>query len=208
MIHPRADLMVDRVARALNDTPFPEPDRAGLVALARRVMAARSDRFADEHHPALLHPLRAVLLLLETEAPEVRSCEAALLLGRDGATARPDAGTVPEVEAPPEIEAPPEVEALLGVEEDERLEALLAGPEWLLRAWLAVRLDHLRHLHMWAGTERTEREIVAASELDGPLAGRVGGRLDRAWTDWLGKAARYRLAARADRWSPGEVRTR
>jgi hypothetical protein len=202
VIHPRADLMVDRVARALDDTPFPEPDRARLEDLARRVMAARSDRFADEHHPALLHPLRAVLLLLETDAPDARSCEAALVLDRDSAEARPDAG------APPEIEAPPEVEDLLRAEEDERLEALLAGPEWLLRAWLAVRLDHLRHLHMWAGVERTEREVSAASELDGPLAARVGGRLDRAWADWLGKAARYRLAARADRWSPDELRAR
>jgi hypothetical protein len=194
--HSRSDLMVERVAGALENSAFSDVDRARLTDLARRVMAARNPRYADEHHPALLHPLRALLLVLETASPDPRACAVALACDTvEG-----------EIAGDPEEEVAAALAPLVTSDGETDVEALVTAPAWVLHGWLAARLDHARHLHMWAGPERTAAEFASASEVEAPLARRAGGRLERAWADWLGKAGRYRLASRADSWAPADVR--
>lgn len=196
MTHPRSDLMVERVAGALEDTAFSDVDRVRLADLARRVMARRNPRYADEHHPALLHPLRALLLVLETASPDPRACAVALACDTvEG-----------EIAGDPEEEVAAALAPILASDRDNVVETLVTASAWVLQGWLAARLDHARHLHMWAGPERTAAEIASASQIEAPLARRVGGRLERAWADWLGKAGRYRLASRADSWAPADIR--
>ncbi len=169
----RAGEMIARVERAWRDADLPADARAALAERAGEVMTLRREEFDDEHHPAFLHPLRTILLLLEIGETDPRAHAAAL--------------------------APDSAELLELVRyDDERLERLLLAEAWLRRSWLAGRLDRIRHLHLWAGPDATREALERADAEEAPLAYREGGRLARAWADWMEKARRHRLVERAE----------
>jgi len=184
---PRAREMLARLAREWARSEVPAQEIEELERVATGVMRERSDRFEDEHHPAFLHPLRTVTLLLEVGEASAAAHRTALLLDTESA---PDAAVGEEL--------PPEALHLRTRAPDELVELLLLAEPWLRTAWLAERLDQIRHLHLWAGEDRTREALTTAETREVPLAQREGGRLSRAWTDWMGKAARYRIVARAE----------
>lgn len=188
---PRAAAMVARLVRAWRDAGLDPADVARLEDRAMRVMAHRSGRFADDHHPAFLHPLRSVLLLLEVGDVGVEAHEALLALDTEAAGGRADPDARVESE---------DLRAVLEASADERLEALLTAPGPVRRMWLVERLDQLRHLHLWGGSARTRAALERARSEEGPLATREGGRLATAWADWIDKAGRFRLVERAKEW--------
>jgi len=175
--------MIARLERIWPDAGIAPSACASLVDRAERAMQSRSTRFADEHHPAFLHPLRTAVLLLEADETDPQAHTVALELDTEGGGGAPDRA---------------EVRALLAARADERLEVLVLAEPWLLHTWLAERLDQIRHLHLWAGPDRTRTALERAEREELPLARRVGGRLERAWVDWLDKAHRYRLVERSE----------
>jgi hypothetical protein len=185
----RAREMVARLGREWHDAGFSTEDRAGLVERATEVMAIRASRFGDDHHPVFLHPLRTVLLLLEIGETDSRAHTSALLIDSESG------GPASRLVLDPFPEAASEV---FEAGEDERLERLLLADAWVRRTWLVERLDHVRHLHLWAGPARTRDAIERAELEEAPLATREGGRLQRAWADWMDKARRHRLVERAE----------
>lgn len=185
----RAREMVARLGREWHDARIATEDHAALVRRATNVMADRATRFIDDHHPAFLHPLRTVLLLLEIGETDPRAHAAALELDSERESRADGAG--------PDRDDTP-ASTLLWASDDERLELLLLTEPWVRRTWLAERLDHVRHLHLWAGDGRTRAALARAAVEEAPLALREGGRLHRAWADWMDKADRHRLAERAE----------
>lgn len=183
---PRAREMVARLVREWADAGLADADVDSLHRRAAEVMRERSARFADEHHPAFLHPLRTVTLLAEAGELSLVAHAAALSVDTESAGG-----------APVTSDAPTEVADLVGTAPAEMLEELLMAEPWVRRVWLAERLDQIRHLHLWAGEARTAAALALAGERELPLAHREGGRLARAWTDWMDKAERYRLVSRA-----------
>jgi len=183
----RAQEMIARLVRTWREGSLAEPDIGRLTDLAVEVMEERGRRFADDHHPAFLHPLRTVTLLAEAAEPGAPAQRLALLLDTESAPPGPSSPDVAEA-----------VDELFEGPDDELLERLLVTEPWIRTTWLAERLDHLRHLHLWAGEARTSEALAVAQERELPLARRDGGRLARAWLDWMEKARRYRLVARAE----------
>lgn len=179
----RAREMIARVEKLWMDAEIPRSARDSLIERAEQVMEARTSLFADDHHPAFLHPLRTAQLLLEADETDPRAHTAALVLDTEGPGPNSDRDDVTDL-----VTAGP----------DERLERLVLADPWLRNAWLAERLDQIRHLHLWAGPERTRAALERAEREEQPLAGRVGGRLERAWSDWLDKTRRYRIVERAE----------
>jgi len=157
------------------------------MATASEVMAERSGRFSDAHHPAFLHPLRTSTLLLEFGERSPDAHRGILLLDTEGGS-RGDG--LPDPPAP--------LDELASRDPEELLEGLLLAERWVRSAWLAERLDHIRHLHLWAGAARTAAALDVAEAREAPLAAREGGRCARAWADWMDKARRFRLAERAE----------
>ena len=183
--------MIARLEKVWGDAGIEPSALVSLVGRAETVMARRTATFADEHHPAFLHPLRTALLLLEADEVDPRAHAAGLGLDTEG-DAREEA-----MEHGSESDEA-DVAELLVAGPDERLELLVVAEPWVRHTWLAERLDQIRHLHLWAGPDRTRTALERAEREELPLAGRVGGRLERAWTDWLDKARRYRLVERAE----------
>jgi hypothetical protein len=186
--------MVARLGREWHDAGLPAEDRSGLVRRATEVMDVRASRFADDHHPAFLHPLRTVLLLLEIGETDPRAHACALVADSESDERADGADVDP---------APGDAFDVFRTDDEERLERLLLADPWVRRTWLAERLDHVRHLHLWAGTDRTRAALERAEIQEAPLALREGGRLQRAWDDWLDKARRHRLVERAETRSIG-----
>lgn len=183
--------MLARVEKVWADADIPPVECSTLVDRATRVMEDRTSLFADEHHPAFLHPLRTAVLLLDADEIDPRAHATVLLLDSEG----PDPTSLALDPGSPDLAV---VVDLIMAESDERLERLVLADPWLRNAWLAERLDHIRHLHLWAGADRTRAALERAEREEQPLARRVGGRLERAWSDWLDKARRYRLVQRAE----------
>lgn len=197
----RAREMIARLDRDWREAGLSPADRGRLVRRAGEVMADRAVRIPDEHHPAFLHPLRTVLLLLEASETDPRAHETALVVDSERpGTAEDPQGREPSEDREDGSASGPAPEALevFGAPHAERLERLVVAAPWVRRTWLAERLDHLRHLHLWAGPERTRTALDRAEEEEAPLAAREGGRLHRAWADWMDKARRFGLAERAE----------
>ncbi len=191
--------MIARLEKVWGDAEIEPSALVSLVDRAERIMARRAAAFADEHHPAFLHPLRTAVLLLEADEVDPRAHAAAL--GLD--TERDSGGDAMEGRSEPDDA---NVAAVLVAGPDERLELLVVAEPWVRHTWLAERLDQIRHLHLWAGPVRTRTALERAEREELPLAGRVGGRLERAWADWLDKARRYRLVERAETRPVGDTK--
>ncbi|MDT8368797.1 MAG: hypothetical protein RQ745_06290, partial [Longimicrobiales bacterium] len=142
-------------------------------------------------------PLRAVLILLEAGIPDPRAATLVLRYDSEWDGPNPD-----ETGGADDASPGAHLDAL--ADPEGRLEHLVSSPAWVVSGWLAERLDHLRHIHLWAGPERTREALERARLEEAPLATRLGGRLDRALADWLEKAVRYRLVERATVRAPGE----
>ncbi len=178
--------MVARLVRDWTEAEFAPGDIEVLERLATEVMRERSLRFSDEHHPAFLHPLRTTTLLLETGLTEVVAHRGALLFDTESAPQSPLPASTPDALA-----------ELLRVPQERLLEELLVVDTWLRTIWLAERLDQIRHLHLWRGEDRTAAALAMAEARELPLAQRQGGRLARAWADWMDKARRYRIVEKS-----------
>lgn len=196
--------MIARVEKLWTDANISRSTRDSLVDTATAIMSSRASDFGDEHHPAFLHPLRTAILLMEADETDPRAHAVALVLDTEGR--QPDADDIREAILRTgrawglDLDGEEvEVGALTTADPGERLELLVLAHSWLRNAWLAERLDQIRHLHLWAGPDRTRAALERAEREEHPLAGRVGGRLHRAWSDWLDKARRYRLAERAEK---------
>ena len=186
----RAALMAGSVARAaraagLDDEGFELLARAHALAMSPRISA-----LADDHHPAFLHPGRAILLLLRDVGPlPVTTLAAAavhetvdeeLRVSEAGVRAELGDGVADLVASLPRPAGDELTERLVTLGEQARLAAL------------AERLDQLRHAHL-----RPDRDWRAAWQEAGavwlPVAERTHARLAdrfRAWHRAYGRRLR------------------
>lgn len=169
---------VARAARAagLDDQGFELLARAHALAMSPRIAALE-----DDHHPAYLHPGRAVLLLLRDVGPLPATTLAAAAVHEtvdeelrvsEAAVRAELGGEVGDVLA--SLPAPAEeglAERLVTLDEQARFAAL------------AERLDQLRHAHM-----RPDLDWRAAWEEAGtvwlPVAERTHARLGDRFRNW------------------------
>ena len=155
-----------------------------LVSRALRLsMKTRISSLSDDHHPAYLHPGRAVLILLHdvddlpASALPIAALHESMDIDLRPASAEIDnllGGEVREVVRSLPL---PEAESL-----EERLVLL---PRGAALAVLAERLDHLRHLHMRPDTERRWSGIHSEVERAWlPFAQRTDARLAQRLAHW------------------------
>ncbi len=156
-------------------------ERALALALEIRVGS-----LPDDHHPALLHPGRTVLVLLgdTPERDEGRLAAAALAESLDpslavevGEARRRLGGTVADF-----LEGVPGRCGSGGP--GGLLEELLCAPVERTRVALAERLDHLRHLHLNPDPEVRVRWHSETVEVWLPVAPRVDEVLARRYAWW------------------------
>jgi (p)ppGpp synthase/HD superfamily hydrolase len=177
----RADLMAASVARAARVAGL---DDAGFELLARAHALAMSPRIAaleDDHHPAYLHPGRAVLLLLRDVGPLPASTLAAAAVHE---TVDDDL-RVSEEAVRDELgdEVADLVASLPAPGEDGLAERLVTLDEQARLAALAERLDQLRHAHLRPDLEwRAAWEEAEAVWL--PVAERTHPRLADRFRNW------------------------
>lgn len=188
----RAHLMVQRVVREARDRGVAGDLLERALALA---MEIRVGSLPDEHHPALLHPGRTVLVLLgdTPEREEGRLAAAALAESLDPSLA------VDPAEARRALGAAV-ADFLDGIPgccgrggSGGPLEELLDAPVELSRVALAERLDHLRHLHLNPDPEVQSLWHSETVELWLPVASRVDGVLGRRYAWWCRQFGRRLL---------------
>ena len=169
---------VARAARAagLDDEGFELLARAHALAMSPRVAALE-----DDHHPAYLHPGRAVLLLLRDVGPLPATTLAAAAVHETV-----DAGLrVSEATVRAELgdEVGDLVASLPRPEQKGLAERLVTLGEQARLAALAERLDQLRHAHMRPDLDwRAAWEEAEAVWL--PVAERTHPRLGDRFRHW------------------------
>lgn len=182
--------MAQRLVDSARQRGVPAAGQTQLDAAFRAAAANRSD--SDQRDPALLHPARTVLILLNDAnvvAADTLSA-AALAESEDRHLAVPleqvkrrfNARVAALVEAIPDP-------AQSG---DELLETLLAADPDAQRIAVAERLDHARHLHLkpttlWAN----HHDIVRQAYL--PVAERIDATLGRRLRWWCSMFQRQYL---------------
>jgi (p)ppGpp synthase/HD superfamily hydrolase len=177
----RADLMAASVARAARAAGL---DDAGFELLARAHALAMRPRIAaleDDHHPAYLHPGRAVLLLLRDVGPLPASTLAAAAVHE---TVDDDLRASEEAVRDELGDEVADLVASLPASGDEGLaERLVTLDEQARLAALAERLDQLRHAHLRPDLEwRAAWEEAQAVWL--PVAERTHPRLADRFRNW------------------------
>jgi (p)ppGpp synthase/HD superfamily hydrolase len=198
----RARQMTNRVLREARDRGVP----GGLGPLERALataLAHRGTRLPDDHHPALLHPGRTVLILLtDTDERDEEVLAAAALSESLDDALKVSPGTVRR-EMGDGVTG-----AWLGIpgaggdrlhgdggRGDEILEELVTAPLRLARVALAERLDHLRHLHLEPATPLRARLHADAVAHYLPVAARVDPVLSRRYRWWCDRFARRFLTS-------------
>lgn len=146
-------------------------------------MSTRVSSLSDDHHPAYLHPGRAVLILLHDvdDLPASALPAAALHESMDTALS-PGSDRVDDLLGVA-LGDTVRVLPLPGAENLE--ERLVLLPRDGAVAVLAERLDHLRHLHMRPDTRKEWSAMHAEVERAWlPFAQRTDGRLAQRFTHW------------------------
>jgi len=204
----RARFMEARLARELKERGVQPADVLELTRLHARVMTPFHDAFSDDHHPVYLHPARsALVMLIETPERDVAALALALVVDSERIlnTGTVSAPVIPNHAAEALRDSPAvwSDEVLkIGSRLDApgsptRLESLVVESDPFRAALLAERLDHLRHLHLWRGSEAVARAADEVQAVDLPAAGRAHPRLAQLLRGWLRRSERYHLKARA-----------
>ena len=177
----RAGLMANSVARAaraagMHDEGFELLARAHALAMSPRVAALE-----DDHHPAYLHPGRAVLVLLRDVGPLPATTLAAAAVHETVDEELRVSDEAVRAELGDEVA---DLVASLPPPGDEQLaERLVMLDEQPRLAALAERLDQLRHAHM-----RPDLDWRAAWQEAGavwlPVAERTHPRLGDRFRNW------------------------
>jgi hypothetical protein len=201
--------MGDRVIHAAREVGVGPADLEGLRGAYKAALAPRErglEALADERRPALLHPGRTVLILVEDVMevdPRVLAV-GALAESRDLQlrASRSAAFTALRSfefgqEACGWWEGLPFPEWSLAEGHDETdgtlLEALVTAEGAVQRVVLAEALDHLRHAHRWDSPESRNRAVELAERVLHPISARVHPNLARRyawWTRRVGPALR------------------
>jgi hypothetical protein len=181
----RGTRMSRRIRRTLEEAGL-EAD--GVVRSHEVAMAHRRARLADDHHPHFLHPGRTVLVAVgdaELRDPELLAL-APLLDSLHPELAPGGGGVVLPLPlrglADPDGAPVPDPDTLL-----ESLVTLDAEPLALV---LSEALDHLRHLHLSDDPALQRRVALRTEAVLLPLAGRMGGTLDRRYRWWWRRVGR------------------
>lgn len=189
--------MAARVERALDAQGVASPGALGLLegALTHRWRAIR-----DDQHPDVLHPARAMLILLEdARCARPETLGAVCLFDSDRPELAPEDAGPPSPEEAPDVAAARLVAAAIPTPHrsgELLLESLVSSSDAELEAALAERLDHARHLHLRLPPTSWEtfHESVVATYL--PVADRRLPPLARRFRAWAAAFARHRLGHR------------
>lgn len=177
----RAVRMGERLRRTAHEVGLPQKDVELLATAHALAMAPRVAALSDDHDPAYLHPGRTAAILLDDLAMlDAGWVAAGMLLD----TGRPDLEAQDEVlqELPPELL---ERRCSLPRPGSETLvEDLLSLQPVALNVALAERLDHLRHIHLWADVDAAARVYAHAAESYSRVAARSHPKLARRYAWW------------------------
>lgn len=174
--------MGDRVARTFRTLGLEGEGVRAVLLNHERAMEQRRARLEDDHHPAFLHPGRSLIVALDDAG--VRDPKLlALLPLMDSVNPELAPDPLEWAEALDRLGTPP-------LAPGASLEALVQLDPESMSVVLSEALDHLRHLHLLDGVERRRRLAERAESLVLPLAGRLGGALDRRLRWWWRRVGR------------------
>jgi hypothetical protein len=179
----RCEAMARRVALAVQHAGIAAEQRQRLHRLLSTVLEQREARFADEHHPDLLHPGRNALILVEdlgVREPDILA--AAIAFDSMQPPASLGAAELVDLE---ETGGGPLVEQLRVLPSDraELVEALVVASDAVRLVALVDLLDHARHLHLRERSQwQASHELVETVYL--PVASRSHPTLERRLRTW------------------------
>src|SRR5262245_50060212 len=155
--------MAGRLTETLHSWRTPEADIERITHAYWLALDLRRTRM-DEHHPALLHPARSVLILFhDVNVRDARVLSAAAVVDTSAPELEPSRSAVEDRLGPDVVElvaaVPRPTEA--GAE---LLEQLLVAEREIQLIALAERLDYARHLHLisdegWAQEHALVRDV-------------------------------------------------
>jgi (p)ppGpp synthase/HD superfamily hydrolase len=169
-----------------SETDIERVTRAYWLALDQR-----RPRLA-EHHPALLHPARSVLILFhDVNVREARVLSAAAVLDTSAPELEPDGSAIEArlgrdvAELVAAVPRPAEAGS-------ELLEQLVIAEREIQLIALAERLDYARHLHL-IRDEGWQQEHALVRDVYLPIALRTDAVLGRRFAWWVDAFGRRRL---------------
>jgi len=184
------------------------PAAAAVVADAvRSALAHRDPMVADDHDPRLLHPARAVLILLSDDgcrdadvlsaAAFTESLDTMLRPAQEGVIGERAVRLARAVPVPHDIATLVDAAGAAAPGEDDLLERLVSAEPAAAVIALAEMLDHARHLHLRPSLNwRAIHGLVTAAYAPAAarLSPQVGRRLER-WAEAFGSRRLTRAAA-------------